>query len=438
MSRAVRGGLLVATTLIIVLRMPDIVMHGRLWAEEGLFYQNAWFMPPLKALFWSYGGYLNIVANAGGLLARWLVPLWAAPWVTTAIGLAFQLCPAILLVTSRVQWLRSPLTMAAALLALAAPPIPEEVWLQTLHCQYQLALCVALITAFEDTPRPAVRWFRRALLLLAPLSGMLAVLLGPLMFARAVLAHSRERWVQCGLLAFGAVLQVSLYYSPAVAAAFGRPTTVWPAMLVYTLIIRHLVVPLLGPDLAQTIGDQFRWAITDGHPPRVPLLVFLILAGALGLASLRHWRSSAPWLLAAAGIVAVVSYAGAIQGGLNFLSPQWGPRYSYAPQVLIVWCLVCLSATLRARWASALAALPIVWMAAVDAADFPHGNNRSPASGADWQNEARLWRADPGHLLRIWPNGWTMQLTPDHSPIFLGTRNEGDWISGTPQPRRPD
>ena len=66
--------------LAICARMPEIVIKGRFWAEEGdVFFHEAWVLPPMRALFRSYGGYLNLAANIGTLAARWLLPVSSAP-----------------------------------------------------------------------------------------------------------------------------------------------------------------------------------------------------------------------------------------------------------------------------------------------------------------------------------------------------------------------
>lgn len=171
--------LVVAFAVVLFLRMPD-VLYGRLWAEEGkIFFARAAAMPWFSALLLPYGGYLNLVANAAPIIAWHTVPLEYAPWVTTGIGLIFQCCPAIILVCSRDEWLRPRWSLIAALLIIATPPMVSEVWLQSLHSQFHLALCCALILAL-DAPQKRLAWFGGVLLFLAPLCGPAASGLLPL------------------------------------------------------------------------------------------------------------------------------------------------------------------------------------------------------------------------------------------------------------------
>jgi hypothetical protein len=49
---------------------------------------------------------------------------------------------------------------------LATPPVSEEVWLQTLHSQFHLALCAGIILTMQTEAPFWQRWFRIALLAL--------------------------------------------------------------------------------------------------------------------------------------------------------------------------------------------------------------------------------------------------------------------------------
>lgn len=177
-GRPERFFLLAVYAAFICLRMPDVLLKGRFWAEEGnVFFLRAWTLSWHDALLAPWGGYLNIIANSAGLLARNLANMQSAPYVTTLIGLLFQLCPAALILTSEERWLQPRSVLVVALLLIAIPPASEEVWLNTLHSQFHLALCAALILAFQPATGK-VEMSRRGLLLLAPLSGPGAAAVG--------------------------------------------------------------------------------------------------------------------------------------------------------------------------------------------------------------------------------------------------------------------
>ena len=129
-----RSVLLAAFVALVWLRMPEIMHHGRFWAEEGrVYFVNAVALPWWRALFRPEVGYLNLPANVAGLCARAFVPLEDAPHVTTVIAMALQCLPAVLLITARDGWLRQPVVRAAAVLLLAEPVAGDEVWLNTIN-----------------------------------------------------------------------------------------------------------------------------------------------------------------------------------------------------------------------------------------------------------------------------------------------------------------
>jgi hypothetical protein len=194
--------------LLTIGRMLNIVFQRRFWAEEGtVFYWHAATTAWLPALFYSYAGYMNFGANIAAVAARHLVPLDYAPRITFVFALAAQICPAILLLTSRAAWLRSRLTLAASLLLLVGAPAAEEIWLNTIHSQFYLALCTGLILTLE-TESGGREIFRRFLLFFAPLYGLVAIIFLPLFILRTLIERSHTRLIQALVLASGSTIQL--------------------------------------------------------------------------------------------------------------------------------------------------------------------------------------------------------------------------------------
>jgi hypothetical protein len=253
--------------LLVCIDMPQIIVQGRFWAEEGtIFFENAWVMAPASALFTSYGGYLNLIANAATLAARWFVPLPMAPYVTIATGLVFQLCPPLLLLTARDAWLQKLPVRVAGLLLLLLVPASQEVWLQTLHCQFELLLCCAIILACDI----ATGWravLRLALLTLAPLTGVVCMTLGPLFLLRAIMDRSGARLVQTVALGVPALVQLVFFFH----AVPGRGYALHGVLLLCAITIHHLALPFLGIDMANTIAAAIREALRTSHVPPLRL-----------------------------------------------------------------------------------------------------------------------------------------------------------------------
>jgi hypothetical protein len=407
-SDAERLAWIVAFAAVILLRLPGILIHGRFWAEEGNpIYQDAWSMPWYDVLTLSYGGYLSVIPNLAGLLARHLVPLDYAPYVTITIALLIQICPAILLVTATDEWLSDRVRLLAALLLVATPPATEEVWLATIHAQVHLGLCAALILAL-DVRGGAVGIFRYLLLLVGALTGPGAWTLIPLFLLRAALDRSWHRATQGAVIALGVAIQLLFFFNFHL-----RPDRVFagPRMQLLIFFVRHLLLPLFGVHLAGPIATDVRDQVVAAHAPIWPMVVTVLVFGSFVFAVLRWRARPSIWLLLAGGTLAVAGYSGAFAGGPDLLYPNAGQRYSFAPTVLFEFALLPLAClTGRIRWA---ASALIIWLIVVGVLSYAKPSAHGFAAGPDWRSEVAAWRADPTRRLAIWPDPWSLRLPPD-------------------------
>jgi len=398
-----RIGIVAGFAALLFARMPE-VLHGRLWAEEGIvFYEHAATMPAWQALWLPYFGYLNLAANAAPIIARALVNLENAPRLITFIGLIFQCCPAILLVCARDAWLRPPLARIAALLLVAAAAQTEEVWLQTLHSQFHLALCAAIILAL-DIPRRRLAIFGGLLLVLGPLCGPPACIMAPLFLARAIIDRSWARlWQTCAIGA-GAGLQVLLFYSHASGRAYG----IGPIVLLCIVYIKQIVMPLFGVKLGAVETARLQ-ARTAAHLfPWRAVIVSLVLFAAFCAALLRGRHAPAIWLFLAACCTGWIGYYGALGDKLRMLMIGNGGRYVFLPEVLASLAMLALAAgSLRPeRW---LARATVALLVLVGVLDL-RASDRFIKTGPDWGQQVALWRDDHKHPLATWPEGWFMNL----------------------------
>ncbi len=169
--------------------------------------------------------------------------------------------------------------------------------------------------------------------------------------------------------------------------------------------MRHLYVPFLGIAHTELAARLIEARRQSGHVPlkatQLPILVF----GALLASTLRR-RESRPafWLLTGSGMVACVSYFGAIGGAEGLIDPRLGGRYVFVPQALLSLSILALAST-APRWTSRGATAAVLWLLAVggDAYRHPWG---FIADGPSWRRQVALWHGDPTHGLRVWPEPW--------------------------------
>lgn len=405
--------LLVLFALLVCARMPEILIKGRFWAEEGrFFFRDAWTMTPLQALLAPVGGYLNLVANLATLSARWLMPLPLAPYLTIAVALLVQLLPPWLLLTARDRWLQpAPVRIAATALLLLVPA-SEEIWLQTLHCQFELTLCGAIILSLETAPGRAGA-ARLAILLLAPLCGPGAAALLPLFAVRLLTDRSRARLLQLAALGAGTAIQLLCFLK----ATPGRSYSLDPAVLMCILTVRHLALPFLGFTQASHYADAVKARLATGHVPHVASILPVLAFGGAWLATLlRPASRPAFWLLSAGLLTASIAYFGAIGQATNLIDVRFGERYAFVPQALFGLALLAAATTTTWRPAALVAWIAVAWLLAAGTVGFLRPWPLID-DGPAWRPEVRAWHADPTHPLRLWPNGWSMILDPAHRAI---------------------
>jgi hypothetical protein len=372
---------------LVVVRQPQIVLQGRFWGEEGkVFFVHAWTMPWYQALFQPYAGYLNLTANLGGLLALNLAPLSAAPYVSTGLALLIQCIPAILLVTSRDEWLQRRLVIGAALLIIAWNVFSWDVTLTSIGSQFYLALAAAIILALE--PRSgAVGAFQWLVLFITPLSAPASWVLPPLFAIRAVIDRSRLRALQTAVLLSGAVLQAVFFFGDSGARHIGLSPTLFGAIV----LAKHVITPILNTRWGQGVVNSYVHGFSEAGGPAFASVVRLLDKTPL-------------WFFCAGVAIAGISYFGALSPKLELVHTLWGARYAMAPQVLLDLSLLSWCALHRGRvrfWTGCA----VAWLIAMSLWDFGRAQ-----AGPLWRPEVAKWQQDSSYAIKIWPNGWTMQL----------------------------
>lgn len=410
--------ILLAYAVVIALRMPQIVLEGRFWGEEGaIFFVNAWTLDPIRALLTPVGGYLNVVATAATLAARWGPRLELAPYVTITVAWLFQLCPPALLLCARDGWLGDRRVRFAGVLLLLFVPAAEEIWLQTLHCQFELMLSCGILLALA-VPTGRLAAFSLFLLLLAPLCGPGAIALLPLFLLRACMERSRGRVLQAVALGLGSAIQLSLFFSVGTERAYGTD----PAVLLSLVTVKHLAIPFLGIGEARAIGERVRDVLAAGRVPWLAVVAPLVAVAALFGAIVRSRAWTSLWLLLGAAMVAGSGYVGALDGAMALLNEFAGERYAFVPQSLLALSLLALAASGRGV-IRLLAAGLCFWLLVAGVEQFRHPW-RAARDGPDWREQVALWRANPGHELAVWPTGWVMRL--DVTSMHAGANTNPD------------
>ena len=403
--------LLISLTLVlltgaaIVLRLPDLLIEPRFWAEEGrVYFAYALTVQPAEALFAVHQGYYSLLPN----LATWLatrVPLEQAPAMTTVIAIVVQAVPALIVATSSAIWFAEPGRKALAVLIVLLVGAAGELHATTIAAQFHLAVATAIIyLEFSTEPRRARGAVLLLVLVIAGLTGVQSLMLAPF-FA--------WRWWRDGrygdgfatlILGLCVVVQIFVIMgNPGEADRFAPGEPLLPVLL---NALEGLAKGLLVYPIAGDLGPGTR---TLPHGDGI------LLVGGLGVAAgviaqlLLLRRGPGRDLLAAAWFIAIVSFIGSRR-------MAGGDRYLEVSSILIVLALMALAFDNRRRQATRLCAGFAVlvalamnaWlyqprMASVHAPDWP-----------SWSEEIAAWRDGQREEPRLhpqWADGaWTVVL----------------------------
>ena len=446
--------MLAAFALLVVCRLPGAWVHGRFQDEEAtVFLAYAWHFPWYEALFRPFAGYWNLGATSttvavAELVRGGILPLERAPYFTMLIALAFQLVPAVLVLTGSAPWSRSRVATIAALLAIAIMPATEEVFFNVLHIQFHLALGVALILAMDVPSGRGAKIGYALILLLAPLCGAGAIVMLPLFALRALVDRDRRRAGQLAVLAAGSALQLLLFYSSSALRGLGFD----PASIAAAMLVRLVALPLMGTNLAGSVGGAIYSSQVAGSMDWWWFVAeAALLFGVLIVVAARR-RDAAVWLTLSGLSMAVVSLGFGMVTGVryrqfNLVRVIDGERYNFVPLVLLALALIVLAMRPAFRGRLLCAALVVVVLLngalyyPKPAADYAHGPS--------WPEEVGAWRRDHGHPLAVWPAPWAADLSDEthactppniRRPQLAEPRYcESGWITRYfyPEPERP-
>ena len=225
---------------LVLLRLPNLVLHGRIWAEEGSNYldtalKTGWY----GGLTQVWGDYFNLWANLATTVAAQTFPLEYAPYVTLVFALVAQSLPIAVLVFLS-ETLFVPVVGA---LLIATLPMAEEVWLNTINSQAHLLLASGFVLALPTPPTRIKRTFCYVLLLITSLSSPASIVMTALLSMRAVLDRSWCRARQAVAMGIGATVQLIIilaYLRP------DRTIGIDPQLLAAVVCLKHIFVPFLG------------------------------------------------------------------------------------------------------------------------------------------------------------------------------------------------
>lgn len=410
--------LLIAT--LVVSRRPDAVINPQFWAEDALWYQDA-FDHGARALLLPWTGYFQTYSRATAALSLGL-DLRVAPLLFSLAAILVQTLIPLLVLSSRFAGTMPDFRVRVlAALLLVGLPNAFEVQSTLTNTQTNLAI-LALLIVIADPPRTrACRIADVALVILAGVSGPTSVLLQPL--AVLVWWQRRERWslVMAAVLLLPASAQLFAYLTTGATARFSTPLGASPLLL----------LEIVGGQIfvAGTVGARgYARLLAAGDPLAGAVAAAAALGGGALLVRAVLLSRSLPLRIVVA--FAVLALAAALSNPAIDRVPRWdalrlpdvGVRY-YIPALVAYLATLLWGATADASVAGRTVARVLLALVLLIGMPLDWRVAARPQMGfAD--HAARYAAAPPGALVEIPipPGNWALRLVKPGAPHDAGAQ----------------
>lgn len=302
---------------IVLARRPDLLIHPKLFAEDGtVYFADVYNLGIKRTLVRPDVGYFLTYPALAAWIARFF-PMHAVPFVMSLFGLAAELLPVGLLMSRRSERI-VPDVRVRALLALLYVLVPDQLEMDGPAVNGQWFLAVAgLLVILRAPPRTiAGRCADVLILLISALTGPFVIILTPLAVVLRKLRRSTLPNIEICLMGLCAAIQiVSLVY---ISHHHGIPRAPKPALGATPDLFAKLVGGRVALGAIVGEGTGLDWPLV------VQWIALVMLVCAAGAAL---WRRS--W-----EVVAVLILGGAVLlAGLDDPttgSPAW-PILAAAP-----------------------------------------------------------------------------------------------------------
>lgn len=426
-NRLIKPVLFLGLVLLTIWRQPELLVHPRFLAEEGRDYFSYAFSHSLRQNFTHpQYGYYTLYHSIITSIAT-IIPLPSAPLVTTWGAFAVQLVVGYLVLWGDFPLLDSNLKRATLLFSIPLLCFYGASWLDTIGVQYWL--CIVTFLLLNEAPAPTGKRHcvpRYLLLALAGLTGVTSCFMTPVFCLKAIRTKSRRFFSYAAILVACCCLQVSVFLQallnrdPEVGMRFIHNN---PVHLVYKVLMFQFAEPFLGhwvfrlspvADLGAAMkGRAIALLGVTGIGPEIKgmeavlgacLFIFVMYLCCRTFRDPDYQYIWAPFVLVAAC------------SSLLSLNMSAGPRYTFAPNAMLMFFMTALWSTPRLSISRKMIKTLLVFSLLVHALSFRGSmdliyNEEWPK----WPDEVQNWQNDPSYRLKIWPLGWEMGLSPTPS-----------------------
>ncbi len=418
--------------VIILTRVPYLLQHPRIWAEEGSVYLAGAFANGFSSLFDAYYfGYLNLYANLASYIST-LVPLEQVPYVTMASALVVQIIPfGIVAFGKSVLWHDRFSKVFVSLILLYTLP-NAEIWLCSASSQFFFGIITFLILLEPATGISTVKkWFSRIVLFIGGLSGVMSIYMVPLYAFKTWRGRQKERLIQTTVLTAGLMIQGVIFLNNAAnSSAQGRFSGISFTEYAFLHWNNNIVLPLLGTNIANKHA-AFLTGLKEGAGTAFHFtgaVIFITLLAVYILFSRYIYKNSDHISrtqnepvgfedIHIIFIAAIIFISAGIY--IPMQPPKWimiyafpGQRYYYVPNVIFILFMAgpVLICGIKKRILPLLSVIILLSSLTVGIKDY-YSKAIYEREWPVWEEEIKKWKSEENKTeINIWPPGWKMIL----------------------------
>ncbi|HZV83131.1 MAG TPA: hypothetical protein VFF53_13285 [Geobacteraceae bacterium] len=405
---------------LVAWRSPMLLLEPRFWAEDGaMYFATAYNDGVAAGLFSPHDGYYAFLPNLGGTIASFL-PLEYAPLMMTMTAYLLQVGISSLLIFGNSRFwgtLPSKIILAVGLMLLAH----GETWLNVSNSQYWFCVGTFIILLESKTELSKTRgWIYRLFTLFSGLSSVTSNFLLPMLLLKAWRSRVREEWVHAAILSATTLVQLSVLLF-CVAGSDDGFASRFAHRYVFSLLgvsLFNLVYPFTSQsffDLPALFALDRKIVLTlinvvgksDYNWPRPSEVVLSVVAGICVVSEMWRRRKNSEMLLITGAFIIVTLLSTVLS--INMVS---SPRYALAPSFMLLTLLIG-ELQLSGGFVKVVCLLMLGLFLLLSPLDYKNNVCFDPRF-PKWREELNLWRNDPSHKIRIWPqhetNHWEMEL----------------------------
>lgn len=412
--------ILLSVLLVSIWRQPELFYQPRFIAEEGTCffsyaYSHTWLENLLHPQFGYYTLYNFLVTSFAAVF-----PLEKAPLVTTYAAFILQIAVSCTVIWADVPELNS--VLKRFVVALSIPLLPYMViWLNTLGAQYMFCVITFILLLESPVNRSGVAVAIRGLVLgVAGLTGVVSCFMAPSFIYKALRTRSKPFAIYSVVLIMSSLVQAGVFLQGWLnnSAGLGSRFVHHDAAALLRIFTKFLefqfFVPFFGRtirlmpifDLLETKIRLFIPALAGFDRPLATIFVAAFVAIVCAMIA---------WCVKESINVQVTVFSFVTVAALSTIfsiNMSGGPRYTFAPSVMLVILLVSHWQERMIRPLLRYAAIFLVFsMLLVNGVE-----SRFELFGFDfrnwpkWSDEVAAWKNKSEYAMKIWPPPWEMKL----------------------------